>query len=149
MTPRASRPSPTSRRRWLVLAQAAWVAVAVATLGAFVAGVPVRYARLAHPTEGVRAALAEVGIPPGGYALYTLGLDAIFVSVFAAVAGVIFWRRSDDLMALLVATMLVLWGPLNGLFVVTTEAIDGTHPVVDAALALLTFAGYIAWMLFV
>ena len=70
------------------------MAVTVATLGMFVAAVPVRYARLAHPTEGVRAALAEVGISPGGYALYTVGLDAIFVSVFAAVAGVIFWRRS-------------------------------------------------------
>jgi hypothetical protein len=89
-----------------------------------------------------------MGLSPGGYALYNVVLDTVFVSVFAAVAGVIFWRRSDDLMALLVATMLVLWGPLNGLFVVTTEAIDGTHPVVDAALALLTFAGYIAWMLF-
>jgi hypothetical protein len=126
----------------------AWVAVAVATLGAFVAGVPVRYARLAHPTEGVRAALAEVGIPPGGYALYTLGLDAIFVSVFAAVAGVIFWRRSHDPMALLVATMLVIWGTLNGLFVATPGAIMGMNPIVDAVLQLLTFVGYITWMLF-
>jgi hypothetical protein len=89
-----------------------------------------------------------MGLSPGGNALYNVVLDTVFVSVFAVVAGVIFWRRSDDLMALLVATMLVLWGPLNGLFVVTTEAIDGTHPVVDAALALLTFAGYITWMLF-
>src|SRR5918993_1453735 len=148
MTPRASRPSPTSRRRWLVLAQAAWVAVALATLGAFVAAVPVRYARLAHPTEGVRAALAEVGISPGGYALYTVGLDAIFVSVFAAVAGVIFLRRSHDPMALLVATMLVTWGTLNDLFVATPRAIMGMNPVVDAGLQLLTFVGYITWMLF-
>jgi hypothetical protein len=124
------------------------VSVAVATLGAFAISVPARYAQLAHPSTGVRAALAQMGLSPGGYALYNVVLDTVFVSVFAVVAGVIFWRRSDDLMALLVATMLVLWGPLNGLFVVTTEAIDGTHPVVDAALALLTFAGYITWMLF-
>jgi hypothetical protein len=124
------------------------VSVAVATLGAFAISVPARYAQLAHPSTGVRAALAQMGLSPGGNALYNVVLDTVFVSVFAVVAGVIFWRRSDDLMALLVATMLVLWGPLNGLFVVTTEAIDGTHPVVDAALALLTFAGYITWMLF-
>jgi hypothetical protein len=136
------------RGRWLLLARTSWVAVAVATLGAFAITVPARYAQLAHPSTGVRAALAQMGLSPGGYALYNVVLDTVFVSVFAAVAGVIFWRRSDDLMALLVATMLVLWGPLNGLFVVTTEAIDGTHPVLDAALALLTFAGYITWMLF-
>jgi hypothetical protein len=136
------------RGRWLLLARTSWVAVAVATLGAFAISVPARYAQLAHPSTGVRAALAQMGLSPGGYALYNVVLDTVFVSVFAAVAGVIFWRRSDDLMALLVATMLVLWGPLNGLFVVTTEAIDGTHPVVVAALALLTFAGYITWMLF-
>ena len=124
------------------------MAVAVATLGAFAAAVPVRYARLAHPTEGVRAALAEVGISPGGYALYTVGLDAIFVSVFAAVAGVIFLRRSHDPMALLVATMLVTWGTLNDLFVATPRAIMGMNPVVDAGLQLLTFVGYITWMLF-
>ena len=148
MSTRASPASLMPRGRWLLLARTVWVAVAVATLGAFAISVPARYAQLAHPSTGVRAALAQMGLSPGGYALYNVVLDTVFVSVFAAVAGVIFWRRSDDLMALLVATMLVLWGPLNGLFVVTTEAIDGTHPVVDAALALLTFAGYIAWMLF-
>jgi hypothetical protein len=136
------------RGRWLLLARTVWVVVAVATLGAFAISVPARYAQLAHPSTGVRAALAQMGLSPSGYALYNVTLDTVFVSVFAAVAIVIFWRRSDDLMALLVATMLVLWGPLNGLFVVTTEAIEGTYPVVDAALALLTFVGYIAWMLF-
>jgi hypothetical protein len=148
MSTRAPVSAATLHGRRLLLARATWVAVALATLGAFVAAVPVRYARLAHPTEGVRAALAEVGISPGGYALYTVGLDAIFVSVFAAVAGVIFLRRSHDPMALLVATMLVTWGTLNDLFVATPRAIMGMNPVVDAVLQLLTFVGYITWMLF-
>ena len=148
MSPRASESAATLHGRRLLLARATWVAVTVATLGMFVAAVPVRYARLAHPTEGVRAALAEVGISPGGYALYTVGLDAIFVSVFAAVAGVIFWRRSYDPMALLVATMLVTWGTLNALFVATPGAIVGMNPIVDVVLQLLTFIGYITWMLF-
>jgi hypothetical protein len=148
MSTRAPVSSATLHGRRLLLARATWVVVALATLGAFVAAVPVRYARLAHPTEGVQAALAEVGISPGGYALYTVGLDAIFVSVFAAVAGVIFLRRSHDPMALLVATMLVTWGTLNDLFVATPRAIMGMNPVVDAVLQLLTFVGYITWMLF-
>ncbi|MDQ2672872.1 MAG: hypothetical protein M3Y38_08660 [Actinomycetota bacterium] len=148
MSTRASESAATLHGRRLLLARATWVAVTVTTLGMFVAAVPVRYARLAHPTEGVRAALAEVGISPGGYALYTVGLDAIFVSVFAAVAGVIFLRRSHDPMALLVATMLVTWGTLNALFVATPGAIVGINAIVDVVLQLLTFVGYITWMLF-
>jgi hypothetical protein len=126
-------------------ARAAWVAVAVATLGAFASSVPARFAELAHPTNNVSAALAEFGLSAGGYAFYTVALDTIFVSVFAAVAIVIFWRRSDDPVALLVATMLVVWGPLNGLFLPTPSTIEEPYPVLGL---MLTYIGYIAWMLF-
>jgi hypothetical protein len=97
--------------------------------------VPARYSQLAHPTAGVRAALAELGLSAGGYALYNVSLDAVFVSIFAVVASVIFWRLSNDPMALLVATMLVVWGPLNGLFVLTPIATEGMYPALQATLA--------------
>jgi hypothetical protein len=66
---RASRPTPTLRMRWLLLARAAWAVVAIVALGTFVISVPARYTQLAHPTAGVRAALAELGLSAGGYAL--------------------------------------------------------------------------------
>jgi hypothetical protein len=148
MSPRAPRPR-TLRRRWLVLAKAAWVAVAVVALGTFAISVLARYAQLAQPTAGVRAVLAEIGLSAGGYALYNVALDTIFVSVFAVVAIIIIWRRSEDPMALLVATMLVVWGPLNGLFVLSPSAIEWMHPVLEVTLNTLpTFVGYMAWMLF-
>jgi hypothetical protein len=137
-----SHPSPTLRGRWLLLARAAWMAVAVAALGAFVAAVPARYAQLAHPTEAVRTALAELGLSASTYAFYNVALDTLFVSVFAMIGIVIFWRRSDDAIALLVATMLVVWGARNELFVGTPSAIEGTLG------STLTFVGYVAWMLF-
>jgi hypothetical protein len=131
------------------LARVAWVVVAVIALGRFVTSVPARYDDLAHPTAGARAALAELGLSPAGYALYNVVLDAVFVSVFAVVAGVIFWRRSDDPVALLVATMLVVWGSLNGLFVLTPNEIQGLSPGLDLALNKVpTLVGYMAWMLF-
>src|SRR5215207_10993388 len=133
----------------MVLARVGWVAVAAVALGQFIISVPARYAHLAHSTAGVRAALAEMGLSAGGYALYNVALDAIFVSIFALVAIVIFWRRSDDPVALLVATMLVVWGPLNGLFVLTPSATSGMYPTLQATLGLtLTYVGYMAWMLF-
>jgi hypothetical protein len=131
------------------LARVAWVVVAVIALGRFVTSVPARYDDLAHPTAGARAALAELGLSPAGYALYNVVLDAVFVSVFAVVAGVIFWRRSDDPVALLVATMLVVWGSLNGLFVLTPNETQGLSPGLDLALNKVpTLVGYMAWMLF-
>jgi hypothetical protein len=136
-------------RRWLVLARLVWVAVAVVVLGTFASSVPARYAELVHPTAGVRAALVEVGLSPGVYALYNVALDTIFVSVFAAVAIVIFWRRSEDPMALLVATMLVVWGPTNGLFVLAPSTIEEMYPALaKVPFAALAFTGYITWMLF-
>jgi len=84
-----------------------------------------------------------MGLSARGYALYNVGLDTLFVSVFAAAALVIFWRRSDDLMALLVATMLIVWGPLNGLLVLTPSATEGMYPVVQMTLgSVLTYVGY-------
>ena len=138
------------RRRWLLPARVAWVAIAVATLvGAFASSVPARYAELAHPSENVSDALAELGLSASAYALYNVALDTIFVSVFATVAIIIFWRRSGDPVALLVATMLVVWGPLNGLFVLTPSATDGMYGLVQAASgSVLTYVGYMTWMLF-
>jgi hypothetical protein len=125
------------------------VAVAVVALGSFAGSVPARYAELARPTAGVRAALAELGLSAGAYALYNVVLDTIFVSLFAGVALVIFWRRFDEPVALLVATMLVLWGPLNGLFVLTPGATEDEYGLLQAVLGpTLTYIGYITWMLF-
>ena len=111
--------------------------------------VPARYATLAYPTDNVSAALANLGLSAGAYALYNVALDTVFVSVFAAVAIVIFWRRSEDPVALLVATMLVVWGPLNALYLPTPSTIEKPYPVLGITLGLiLTYIGYIAWMLF-
>ena len=143
----STRATPT--RRWLLPARVAWVAVAIVALGAFAISVPSRYAELANPTENVSAALAELGLSAGAYALCTVALETIFVSGFAAVSIVIFWRRSDDPVALLVATMLVVWGPLNGLFLPTPRAIEEPYPILGTALGqTLTYIGYITWMLF-
>src|SRR5215208_2498591 len=149
MSAHTSPSPPTLRGRWLLLAQVAWVAAAVGALGQFVISIPAGYSQLADPTAGARAALAEIGLSAGGYALYNVTLDTLFVSVFAVVASVIFWRRSNDPVALLVATMLVVWGPLNGLLVLTPSATAGMYPLLQMTVgSALTFVGYMTWMLF-
>jgi hypothetical protein len=149
MSAHASLSPPMLRGRWLLLAQVAWVAAAVGALGQFVISILARYSQLANPTAGARAALAEIGLSASAYALYNVTLDTVFVSVFAVVATTIFWRRSNDPVALLVATMLVVWGPLNGLLVLTPSATAGMYPVLQMTVgSALTFVGYMTWMLF-
>jgi hypothetical protein len=80
LSARDSQSSPTLRGHWLLLARAAWMAVALATLGAFVTAVPARYAQLAHSTEAVRTALADMGLSAGTYAFYNVAHDTLFMS---------------------------------------------------------------------
>ncbi len=72
----------------------------------------------AQPTpEGVRA-LREAGLSVGSYALLNVVIDKVFQLVGFAVGALIFWRRSDDPMALLVSLFLVAFGT------VTVDATD-------------------------
>lgn len=67
----------------------------------------------AQPTqEGVRH-LQEAGLTAGSYALLNVAIDMVFQLVWFAVGAVIYWRRSDDRMALLVSTFLVACGTVT------------------------------------
>src|SRR5215210_4626834 len=126
--PRASPPA-ILRGRWLLLARVAWVVVAIAALAIVVFSIPssLEHFRSActaaaevcsertveQPTpEGVRA-LQEVGMSVRTYALLNVAIDKVFELVWFAVGVLIFWRRSDDRMALLVSVFLVAFGTVT------------------------------------
>jgi hypothetical protein len=123
MSTRASTPATTLRGRWLVLARGAWVAVALFTVGVFVSGIPSEFARLRTPCSGTVGCgwaprltaenareLGELGLSVDLFAAYFVALEIAFVAVSAAIGAAIFWRRSDDRMALLVSLMLITLG---------------------------------------
>jgi len=67
----------------------------------------------AQPTaEGVRA-LREAGLSANSYAFLNVAIDKVFQLVWFAVGALIFWRRSDDPMALLVSLFLVAFGTIT------------------------------------
>ena len=122
-------PAPTVLRgRWLFLARLAWVAVAITALAIIVFSVPSsfdyyrgvctaasevcseRAVDQATP-EGVRA-LQDAGLSVRIYALLNVVVDKVFQLVWFAVGALIFWRRSDDWMALLISAFLVSFGPV-------------------------------------
>jgi hypothetical protein len=53
-------------------------------------------------------ALQDIGLPVSAYATYTLAITLLALVMGWSVAALLFWRKSNDWMALLVALMLVL-----------------------------------------
>jgi hypothetical protein len=62
--------------------------------------------------EGVRA-LQDAGLSVRFYAISNVVIDKVFQLVWFAVGALIFWRRSDDRMALLTSLVLVTFGPIT------------------------------------
>ncbi len=122
-------PDTILRGDWLLFARVAWIAVAVTALAIVLFSVPssIEHYRSVctaasevcseratrQPTpEGVRA-LQEVGLSLRSYALLNVVVDKVFQLVWFVVGALIFWRRSDDWMALLVSAFLVSFGTVT------------------------------------
>jgi hypothetical protein len=110
--------------RWLVLARVGWVVLVVLTLAIFFSSFPVYLAQLQTPCAGTACAftsqltpgqvvgLKGIGVSIGDYAAFMVALTLATILVCLVVSTVIVLRRSDDRMALLVALMLVTFGPI-------------------------------------
>ena len=107
--------------RLLMLARTVWVAMALLAVGLFVLAIPTRFNELQHVCTAPNcnelqlfapevAVLKQLGLSLTFYATYNLPLEAGFTLIFVLVAVLIFWRRSDDGMALFVSLMLVTFG---------------------------------------
>lgn len=115
-----------------MLARAAWIAVATLAVSLFVAGILAKFALLHVPCPTARCTtgqlhpaslrtLEDLGLSLDAFAVYTVSIDVIFaVVVWCAVAVLIFWRRSYDLMGLFVSLALLTFG--TGTFVFILEA---------------------------
>ncbi len=120
--------------RWLLLARVGWVALVVLTLAIFFASLPVFLAQLQTPCAGTACAVSSnqlsagqvgalkgIGLSPDAYAAFTVALTFASVVVCLVVSTVIVWRRSDDRMAMLVALLLVTYGPMIATSSVSTS----------------------------
>jgi hypothetical protein len=105
------------RERWLTFARRAWVVLALVYFGCFLATLPLTWARpvdLSEPIMGwsdasVRAGLAQLGLSVGGYIASSYGLNTFLPIVYFLLGLLIFLRRSDDRVALLAATVFVMF----------------------------------------
>jgi signal transduction histidine kinase len=167
--PRASASSPPASDRlratdtsprggFVALVRAAWIAVAALIVAFFVAGISAQLGRVQElcwitPCEtgqlspaGLRA-LRDLGISPDSYAVYAVTIEAVFASVYAAVAATIFWRRPNDRMMLFVSLTLLIFGAVA--FTTATDALAGQYRSWSLPVALLRFLGSAFMSLFV
>ena len=119
--PDGARPRGGLRGRWLALARAAWLGMSVLSLGLFAFSVPTGFGLLRTVcTDGLcgpeqlrpeaAGSVRELGVSIDLYAAYQTALVVVFALVFCAIAAFVFWRRSNDAVALYTSLTLVLCG---------------------------------------
>ena len=123
-TPPDRAATTTIHGPWLVLARVACLTTALAIMAAYIAGLVAYHDQLQQVcwaaqhqceqalqlTPDVVQALQSLGLSLPAYAAYKTTLNALLLCGSWMVAAVIFWQRSNDWLALLVALMLVSLG---------------------------------------
>lgn len=141
----------------LVLGRAVWLFLAVFVLGLDVLGTPAAYQQSLSTCVGdacgvhqltpdqMRGLIAS-GMSVGAYAVYVVSLYWFGTLVYAAIALVIFWRRSDERMALFGAYALLLFGagPVFG----AVNALPGGGTLWSPAIGIVQFFGVLAFYVF-
>ena len=104
---------------WLILARIVWIVMVVLSLTISIIDIPLQFARLHIVCVGSDCAqqltvsivrdLHKLNLSVDFFAASVIILEFGFYFVWVAVAFVIFWRKSNDWMALLVALFLVLF----------------------------------------
>jgi hypothetical protein len=137
---------------WLIIARAVWLALVVPSLGLFVVGLPIYYQQVqrscvdpvtcslggAQTAKGLQD-LSAHGLSVSEYAALFTIFFAIMAATWCAVGFLLFWRRSDDWLALLAAFFLVITGITlsnNSLYVLAL-----TSPILALPLGLVYFLG--------
>jgi hypothetical protein len=147
-----TQPAANLRGRWLLLARVAWMALTAIVIGFHVAGIPYLYARQIEnffgrlTPEQVRV-FKNLGLTPEFYAAYAVAVPVGTMLVFTTIATVIFWRRSEDRMALFSAFMFVVFGGA-ALTSGVPQTLAAAHPTLWFPVHLLDYLGQVAFVTF-
>jgi hypothetical protein len=145
------------RGRTLLLARAAWIVVALLTLGLFVASIPLAYQRFLPACENSGCDIAQLspeaknaleglglGLSMGHYAAYTVLLAIVLALGYWLIGGILFWKRSDNRLVLYASMMLVTFGTIQA---DTLYWLVEAYPVWDLPVALVDFVAEASFFL--
>lgn len=123
---RSSKPAPRLRGRWLLMVRIGWVVVTLTLLVLNLIALPSIAASIFTVTSQELAELHQLGFSPTFF-VPLVAVEAVLEPlVYGALGLLLFWRRSDDPIALLCAWVFVLNGGTNLLY---DQAIGGIVPV--------------------
>src|SRR6266480_1615602 len=137
---------------WLIVARIVWLALVVPSLGLFIVSLLVAYKQMqtvcvdpvtcnlsgALPPQ-VQQALPTIGLSLSGFAALVTIFFAITAAIWYGVGFLIFWRRSDDWLALLAAFFLVMFNITNSGN--SASALALAYPILALPLSLVNFLG--------
>jgi hypothetical protein len=136
---------------WLIIARVLWLALVHPSLGLLVASIPAYYQQLqrgcvdtltcsvsgALPTQ-MQQSLSTIGLSASGYATLLTIFFVVIAAIWYGVGFLIFWRRSDDWLALLTALFLIM---SNG-------GLALPSPILTLPYSLMTFLGDVSISVF-
>src|SRR6266581_1682538 len=139
---------------WLILARIGWVAVVGLALGLFIASIPTTFADLhilctaascsngGQLTPDYVRELHALGLSMDFYATYIVVFIIVFTFGYFAVGAVLFWRKSNDRMALFASFTLVTFP------IAFTEVLATLPPSWWLPVQFVNFLGSICFVLF-
>jgi hypothetical protein len=144
---------------WLIIARVVWLVLVIPSLGLFIASLDVSYQQmqttcidittcgisLALPVQ-VQQSLSTIGLSVSWFAALVTIFFVITAAIWYAVGFLIFWRRSDDWLALLAAFFLVLFNitTLGN----TASALASASPILALPLSLIDALGTVSLFVF-
>lgn len=143
--------------RRLLVARMAWLAIVGLTIFLYLLSLPISFAQSqtvcatppCDPSQLTTALVQELqheGLSPTFLAVYYTATNLVFELVFLGVALVIFWRKSDDWMAMLVALMLVTFSIAT--FSASLNNIGANYPALNPVAGLISQIGTASLFLF-
>lgn len=144
---------------WLFLARACWLLVTLLAVAYFVVNLPGGFVHLqtlctsnictnSYLTPKSVVELKALGLSVGFFATYMTAVIIISAMVWLGVGTIIFWRKSDDRMALFAAFTLVTFGGIVITFMAFPDTLSDRSLAWDLVLRFVYFLGEIGIFLF-
>ncbi|HEY6286398.1 MAG TPA: hypothetical protein VIX20_12095 [Ktedonobacteraceae bacterium] len=143
----------------LIVARTVWLVLVIPSLGLFIASLLVSYQQMlrvcvdpvtcnlsAGTPIQVQQSLATLGLSLSGFAALVTIFYVITAAIWYAVGFLIFWRRSDDWLALLAAFFLVMFNVTSSGN--TVNALSFAYPILVLPLSLVNFLGQVSLLVF-
>src|SRR5579859_5208286 len=144
---------------WLIIARVVWLVLVVPSVGLFIASIFVSYQQMqtvcstnvcstlsGAPSVQLQQALTDIGFSVGEFAALVTIFFVITAAIWYAVGFLIFWRRSDDWLALLAAFFLVMFNSTSSGNTASSLAL--AYSLLALPLSLVNFLGQVSFFVF-